>query len=111
MIPSLIAAVIEFLSILAVMPVRVQVTPEVCISPCQIQASIVVNPRPQNRYVVIEVDGEEFHSHMIQLEGEKGPKRITFNVLIRTPGEYQVKVILYNITKEYSRDVRTLIVK
>lgn len=94
------------------MPVRLEVRPPVgCIAPCRIELTIFVDPRPANRQLAIEVDGPEFHGTFRALEGDKAPKIHGFEYLLKSPGIYEVKAILFNSTKEYSRDTKTFVVR
>lgn len=96
-------------------PITVKVSPPICFAPCSAYVTLTIPQQADNRYAVVEIAGEEYHSSWIQLDGEQAPR--TFRVpmkgffLIQSAGEYEVKGILFNTTKEYARQRVTLIVK
>lgn len=89
----------------------VTVRPQVCQAPCQTEVRVRVERHPDNRWVVIEIDGERFfRSSHIELYGSEAPlTQPPFVVKDIPQGTYDVKVILYQQGKnEVERKVFTL---
>lgn len=90
------------------LPIAVKVSPSSCFSPCSITITLRIPRFADNRYAVVEVDGEEFHSSIIQLEGEQAAVTHVVRYVVQLPGEYVVKGVLFNSIKEVSRQVQSL---
>ena len=91
--------------------IAVSVTPNTCVEPCSIRIDVVVPPRPENRWAVLQVDGPEFRSSSIQLNGEVAAKRHTRTYEGFGEGDYKITAVLYDSVHEVSRSVTTLLVR
>lgn len=74
-----------------------KVTPQHCFPPCEVRIVATVEPHPLNRWVVIQMDGDNmFQSTAIQLEGDQAMKTqrtITFKGI--PVGDYTVLGVLF----------------
>lgn len=98
-----------WLSTEAAKPLSATITPHVCQAPCTVRITIRTIPHPQNRWIVVQVSGPQmFRSSMIPLAGEGAAhiQDVTYKEI--SAGDYQVLVILYRGTKEFSRDTQRL---
>lgn len=91
-------------------PISVEVIPSVCLVPCAVRIEVIIQPDLENRRARVELDGPTYRASEIPLEGASAPKRYTLPYVIFTEGVYEVRGMLYNSTREISRQVRTLIV-
>jgi hypothetical protein len=92
-------------------PIDIKVSPTICIAPCGFTVTIAIKKDPDNRYVVLEIDGTIFRSTEVRIQGEEGPAIVQEIYKDFPSGEYTIKAVLYNTTREVSRQVRTLIIK
>lgn len=93
------------------LPIEVEVRPAICFSPCMVEVQLVIPPKLENRHAIVEVDGPEFRSSYLQLNGMDAPKRHKMTYTGLTTGQYDVKGVLYDIHGETARRSATLIVK
>ena len=89
--------------------ITVTVTPYFCLAPCTIRIDLIIPQQPTNRWAVVELDGPTFRSSRVQLEGELAPRHFTFTYEVTTAGDYIVKGVLYNTTREVNRQVRQFV--
>ena len=94
------------------LPIAVKLNPALCLAPCTVMLTLTIPPAADNRWAVAELDGPEFRSTWIQLEGADAPKTHQLRPFKSLPsGTYVVRAVLYNLCCEYSRQTRTFIVK
>lgn len=88
-------AVLIWLTLLAPPRITLAISPSVCLSPCSIKVDVVITPNPDNRWIVVIVDGPVYHSSYLELEGEKAPKRFNLTYTNLSEGSYDVRATLY----------------
>lgn len=93
-----------------IVPITVDVNPRQCFEPCSFNVTLTIPRQPDNRYAVIEVDGPQFRSTQFTINGMEGPRLIQQQYQNFPGGEYVVKGVIYNTTREYYRSERKLII-
>ena len=71
--------------------VSIRVSPAFSFAPANLVIRASVEPDAQNRSIEVIADSEEFYrSSMVQLEGDRAPKTMTFEFRSLPPGDYQL---------------------
>jgi hypothetical protein len=93
-------------------PLRVWTSPKgFCTVPCTALVQAEVQRHENNRLLVLEVDGPEFHSSSFTLEGVSAPLLFSKEFPRLSEGEYEVRALVYDLyDHEWSRARTTLIV-
>jgi hypothetical protein len=77
-------------------PIELRSHPAMCMAPCDMRASIRIEPNEQNRWWVLVLDGPMYRESWTQLEGDHAPitqPDVWFKHL--PPGDYDVIAIIY----------------
>ena len=79
-------------------PIELRVNQRQCFEPCDIQATVRIEPHPLNRWLVLRIDGPMYVSGMRQLQGEtERPTQepVWFKQL--PSGDYLLTAIVYRL--------------
>jgi hypothetical protein len=72
-------------------PVSIRVSPAFSFAPANLVIRASVEPDTQNRSIEVIADSDEFYrSSMIQLEGDRAPKTMSFEFRSLPPGDYKL---------------------
>jgi len=92
---AVVLIVVATTAVAAREPVSIRVTPEQSFAPANLVIRASVEPDAANRAIEVVADGDLFYrSSMIDLDGDRAPKTLTFEFPGVPPGDYEVTVAL-----------------
>lgn len=90
------ALTFAFWLLLAFAPMAVQVSPHVCLAPCEVRIVVTIEPHPDNRKFTVELAGPMYQATEHQLDGDDEPRTqppIWFKGLVA--GDYDIVAKVY----------------
>ena len=89
--------------LLAHAPIELRVDPHFCLAPCDVRVIVRVDPHPDNRWWILQIDGPMIQGSMHQMEGEATPatqEAVWYRSL--PEGDYQVTAVVYRVNQQSS---------
>lgn len=92
--------------------VSIAVSPRISYAPSTLRIRVKLEPNTENRAIQIITDGADFYrSSVIELNGERGPATVEFNIPNIPGGDYDViAVLLGNSGRPRARTVQNVTV-
>lgn len=92
--------------LLLLKPISIRVTPANCFAPCTVHVTTTIRPDAENRWYIVQIDGEMFSSSAHPVAGEDEPPQHDTEFKELPEGDYEVLAVLYRADPKHSEVAR-----